>query len=329
MLKSVINAAIFDMATDNSTSPLALNSILLKWLGNDSLPFGSLILPDFRYLPIPRWPDESELMEANSGGSGLVSILSEANRVVIGTNSLTNVPKRFNMSSIPGTSYYAASGFEVDIAESIFTRISRKYPSVFARDGDPLQVVWALSPWFDSAQDNIISNLDLGKYDVILSGMSSLGTWIVEGPGGQDQTVARDSVLQFSLPYLNGGAAGILVGLRPLPANVSTPITNLTMLNQEGVITCVQRGTSMAEFAERNLNRTMINDYADGSQPRKETLNQNCNMYLAPIVNAAWDARAFAGNLTLVLEYSDKAYFQSYDPISIGIRLDRSTVEIV
>lgn len=299
----LMNRAITLMLSDK-TSSIGFDKIEEHWFGATSDLFPDVVCNELE------WPDVRELRQYETWNR-----IVERNAILYGTNSVTNIPKRFNYTSVSSSPEYGkVVGFEADIAASITTRINNQY-------GLELQTYFSVSDWYTNVEKNIVAALYRDQFDFILSGMSFNNTWAnpkyVNSTATPDepQRVARNTLLDFSCTYHDGGY-GVNIGPLPLPEGVS--ILSSKDIDQEGVVVCVQASTTMASIAHSTLNYATI--YEDKFAKELTIANTTCHAYISPIINALWDGENIDNS-----KYIGKIGPQSVvtaEAVSVGVRFE-------
>jgi ABC-type amino acid transport substrate-binding protein len=279
----VINKAISDMLQDETTQ-YGWTPMFIKTFGDVPSMFPDVICTELD------WPAKQELTQ-----DALWKKVFDTNIMMYGANSVSNIPKRFNYTSIShNPEYGTVIGWEADIANSITYRIAQHYQVT-------LHAYWSKSSsWYSSKDDNIIASLYKEQFDFILSGMSFNSTWnnpnynsTVETPN-EPAMVPREQLVDFTCTYQDGGY-GVVMGPLALPNN-SIPINSVKNIDQPGIVVCVQSDTTMETIARSYLSLVNVTDYVNGPVPRDNTINGvHCHMYIAPIINALVDGRDIAG----------------------------------
>jgi len=294
VLQRALSAAIQEMNQD-LTSDMGFHQIHINWFGNTPIrgPLEACLSV---------YPQSTEI-------TGALADIIYKKRILWGGN-IPDVPKRFNFTQVANETFGTTVGFESDLAASIAYRLSQQY-SVAPQ----IQSYWVPSIWYLNSTDNIIANLQSGQFDAIMAGMSIFATW--PDPKNTSNQIPRTDLIQFTCAYQDSGD-GAVQGPRPLPDG-ARPINDTASLNQTGLIICVNTGTAMATYADQYLQAATVIKYVNGPDAQTYTLSGQCHLYLAPLINAAWDAEHYA-NLTLAV-----SYYPSNDPLGIGIRMDSAS----
>lgn len=147
-------------------------------------------------------------------------------------------------------------------------------------------------PWYGNETNNIVVHMLNKKFDFILSGMGINGTW--QTADSPKQMTDKALMMDFTCPYLNDGY-GIVKG----NLATSVAINSITDLNNAAINVCVQSGTAMETYAKTYLSNANITSYVNGNDPVTLTTNQNfCHCYLAPLINALYQAKVDNTKLT-------------------------------
>ncbi|KAL9646035.1 hypothetical protein ABK040_015801 [Willaertia magna] len=287
------NKAIYDLLQDLD-SEYGFRNIHWKYFGDHTLHAPRSTCSQ------ATWPNT---LGTNTTISGIVN----RKYIVFGANSVTNIPKRFNCTgtfkSIYGTVNSGCTGFEADIAASIARRIGQQYT------GTPFPAYFAKTSWYNTEKDNIIQHLNNNEFDIIVSGLSLNGTW----NNTQNVIVDKSTLVDFTCPYFIDDN-GIVKGKLALPIG-AVPMTNFTTVDQIGIKVCVQKGTSMEQYANTYLKKATVVAFVDGMEPVYKTqAGDVCHAYVAPIMNALWQGKNYE-NLTYVDVIGDPV-----GSVAVGIR---------
>ncbi|KAG2389125.1 hypothetical protein C9374_014525 [Naegleria lovaniensis] len=300
----VLNKAIYDMLNDKTTSR-GFTSIHQSYFG-DSV----MHAPVDKCTTFTTWPAASE-----AGSDPTFANILSRKYIVFGTNSVNNNPKRYNYVGV-GSNYGSCTGFEADIASSIAYRIGMQYTN------SPFNAYFVNNTkWFNTFTDNIIYDLQISKFDFILSGMGTNATW-----NTTQGFVARSSLVDFTCPYQNDGN-GVVKG------NLATTVTfnSLSDLDQPEITLCVQQGTSMETVARQLLKKTNITTFVDGMLPYTLTRDAvTCHAYVAPLINGLFQAKTDAPKLTylgLIGQSSDVSIAVRKSAVSSPKRSSASSVD--